>query len=460
MALDRRVGILLIAIEIIMIPLFGFQLYYGRDANPVALKLKSDHPSYYPMFQDVHVMLLVGFGFLMTFLRRYGYSAVSFNFLLSAIVMQWGLLIQSFFKGQGISIISLIETDISVAAVLISFGCILGKTTPAQLVLMALLEVPIYLLNEYIGDKMSVPDPGGSIYVHVFGAYFGLSVSRILGKPKCSNLEATSYNSELFAMIGTLFLWVFWPSFNGVLCNADDEQQRAIINTYIALTASCVTTFAISTLTDSNRKLTMGHIQNATLAGGVAVGTVTTLMIHPFGAIIIGIGGGVISTLGFVYVQKWLERRTGLHDSCGVHNLHGLPGMFGGITSAIVAAIASQEVYGPRLFLIYKARAPEAFSPELKELQHSLIQVLPGENRSALGQAVYQLLGLAVTLVVAVTSGIFTGLILKVTSRWTGTVPEEYIHNDELYWNLEQEEDKKTRPLELETGSNNTLNVV
>ncbi|CAH1390428.1 unnamed protein product [Nezara viridula] len=460
MALDRRAGILLIAIEIIMIPLFAFQLYYGRDADPVALKAKSAHLSYYPMFQDIHVMLLVGFGFLMTFLRKYGFSSVSFNFLLCAVMMQWGLLMQSLFKGPGITIISLIETDILVAAVLISFGCILGKTSPIQMVLVAFLEVPVYLLNAHIGDKISVSDPGGSIFVHVFGAYFGLSVSRILGKPKCNNLEATSYTSDMFAMIGTLFLWVFWPSFNGIFTNTDDEQQRAIINTYISLTASCVTAFAVSILTDSNRKLTMGHIQNASLAGGVAVGTVTTLVIHPFGALIIGVGGGLISTLGFVYVQKWLERRTGLHDTCGVHNLHGLPGVFAGITSAIVAAIATQEVYGPRLFLIYKARAPEAFTSELKEIQHQLIQVLPGEDRSALGQAVYQLLGLAVTLVVAVTSGIFTGLILKVTSRWTGIVPEEYIHNDELYWNMEQEDDKKPRTLELETDSNNRLNVV
>lgn len=460
MALDRRAGILLIAIEIIMIPFFAFQLFYGRDANPIALKIKSAHLSYYPMFQDVHVMLLVGFGFLMTFLRKYGFSSVSFNFLLSAITIQWGLLIQSFFKGRGITIISLIETDILVAAILISFGCILGKTSPVQLVIVAFLEVPIYLLNAHIGDKMSVVDPGGSIYVHIFGAYFGLSLSRMLGKPKCKNHEASSYTSDMFSMIGTLFLWVFWPSFNGILSNADDEQQRAIINTYISLTASCVTAFAVSTLTDSNRKLTMAHIQNATLAGGVAVGAVTTLVIHPYGALIIGIGGGLISTLGFVYVQAWLERRTGLHDTCGVHNLHGLPGIFAGVTSAIVAAFATQEVYGPRLFLIYKARAPEAFSAELKEIQHSLIQVLPGEDRSALGQATYQVIGLAVTIVVAVISGIFTGLILKVTSRWTETVPDEYIHNDELYWNLEQEDDKKAKTVELDTSSNNRFNVI
>ena len=49
------------------------------------------------MFQDVHVMIFVGFGFLMTFLRRYGYSSVGFNLLLAALVLQWGTLTNGLF---------------------------------------------------------------------------------------------------------------------------------------------------------------------------------------------------------------------------------------------------------------------------------------------------------------------------------------------------------------------------
>lgn len=54
-------------------------------------------PSLCTAFQDVHVMIFVGFGFLMVFLKRYGFGAVGFNFLLAAFGIQWALLIQGWF---------------------------------------------------------------------------------------------------------------------------------------------------------------------------------------------------------------------------------------------------------------------------------------------------------------------------------------------------------------------------
>lgn len=82
---------------------------------------------------------------------------------------------------------------------------------------------------------------GGSIVVHSFGAYFGLAVSFIL-RPKpdqngSGKLENASYTSDIFAMVGTLFLWIFWPSFNAAYLNGID-QERAIINTYLALASA------------------------------------------------------------------------------------------------------------------------------------------------------------------------------------------------------------------------------
>lgn len=47
-------------------------------------------------FQDVHVMVFVGFGFLMVFLQRYGFSSVGFTFLVATFTLQWATLLQGF----------------------------------------------------------------------------------------------------------------------------------------------------------------------------------------------------------------------------------------------------------------------------------------------------------------------------------------------------------------------------
>lgn len=58
--------------------------------------------SSFSVFQDVHVMIFVGFGFLMTFLKKYGFSGVGFNLFLAALGLQWGTIVQGLlhYKGQ------------------------------------------------------------------------------------------------------------------------------------------------------------------------------------------------------------------------------------------------------------------------------------------------------------------------------------------------------------------------
>ena len=45
------------------------------------------------------------------------------------------------------------------------------------------------------------------------------------------------------------------------------------------------------------------QIQNAAIAGGVAIGTAADFLVQPFGALLIGAISGIISVLGFAYVQ-------------------------------------------------------------------------------------------------------------------------------------------------------------
>merc|ERR1719482_1925812 len=104
-------------------------------------------------------------------------------------------------------------------------------------------------------------------------------------------LNDSSYKSDMFSMLGTIFLWMFWPSFNGALA-PDDQQFRVVINTVLSLSACCVTAFAVDNLLRPHHKFNMVSIQNATLAGGVAVGASADLVLLPYGAMLVGMVAG------------------------------------------------------------------------------------------------------------------------------------------------------------------------
>ncbi|KAG8227234.1 hypothetical protein J437_LFUL003965, partial [Ladona fulva] len=115
----------------------------------------SAKPFTYKMFMDVHVMIFIGFGFLMTFLRRYGYSSVGLNMLVAALSIQWAVLASGFFRMSNgripINIESILSADLATAAVLISLGAVLGKTSPLQLLVMAIGEIVVFATNEWLG---------------------------------------------------------------------------------------------------------------------------------------------------------------------------------------------------------------------------------------------------------------------------------------------------------------------
>lgn len=52
----------------------------------------------YVMYGGIVIMMFFGFGYLMTFLKRYGMGAVGFTMLITVICMQWGLLVEVSFR--------------------------------------------------------------------------------------------------------------------------------------------------------------------------------------------------------------------------------------------------------------------------------------------------------------------------------------------------------------------------
>ena len=242
-------------------------------------------------------MMIVGFGYLMTFISGYSISAAAFSLLVTVIAFQWSIFTEAFFAQLYSQEWSLISIDIdsllfslyATAAALISYGAVIGKISPYQLYFITIIELVFYSLNNQIMQMgvLKIQDCGGTIIIHMFGAYFGLSVSYMLGHP--SKDTPIGYVNDVFSLIGTAFLWVYWPNFvAGALEPNSVQQQRAAVNTLLALAASSTTAFAVSSLLSADGKFRPCDIQNGTLAGGVTIGVIANLTLQPATVLLTG----------------------------------------------------------------------------------------------------------------------------------------------------------------------------
>ncbi|XP_067862691.1 rh blood group, D antigen isoform X2 [Heptranchias perlo] len=390
--------LLALILQCMIIVLFVFFTDYSEDSP-------RKFTATYPVFQDVNTMVFVGFGFLATFLKRYGHSSIAFTMLLAAFALQWGTILEGLlfdFENSKIriSMISIIHADLSAVSALVSMGAVLGNTSPVQLLLMTILEVTCFIVNKWLLKfLLEIDRKTSGMYLHLFGAFFGLIVSRLLYRPglqKGHEKEGSFPISDLFSMIGTVFLWMFWPSFNAALL--DTDRAKAVFNTYFALAACTVATFAISIHIHSKGKIDVSHIRSATLAGGVAVGLSASLIPSAYIAMIIGLIAGVISTLGLKYLKAKFELYLGLHDTCGVLYTHGLPGVIGGIVYIILLSVPSVS----------------------EDLQRKTLH------------AAYWETAMFITLAMSILTGLITGFILKL-NIWKQP-PDLKCYDDQAYW--------------------------
>jgi ammonium transporter Rh len=376
------------------------------DADPS----RDNAANEYTIFRDIMVMLLLGFGYLMTFLKHYGLGAVGLTLLLSALAIQLNLLMEPLAKflyhqddvgtPLTLSIASLIDGEFSAATLLISFGAVIGRASPLQLVIMGVLQSFFYAVNKVVlvFGVFKAEDVGGTLTIHLFGAYFGIAVARAFAKPKAvsDKNNSSSQVSDVLSLIGTTVLWIYWPSFVGATVTASPEQmQLCILHTVMALVGSTIATFLLSQLIHA--KFDPVLVANSTLAGGVAVGASARLEMTPGGALLLGLTAGLVSVLGYEFVSPLFARKLQIYDSCGVHNLHGLPALLGGLASAIFVTTDSHATF----------------------LEH---------GRGV--QAGYQVAAVMATVAVALVSGWFTGGVMMMA------VDEHHKpeYNDAAFW--------------------------
>jgi len=307
---------------------------------------------------NILAMLLVGFGFLMVFVKKYGYSATTGTYLVVGVGIPLYLLL----RNSGIisheavnpqTIKALLLAEFAVAAALIAMGAVLGRLKLYQYALISLFIVPIYMLNEWLvlDGGLTITkgfvDAAGSIVIHAFGAYFGLGLAVALSKQKQKQSKQaieSDATSDRFSMLGSMVLWIFWPSF----CSAivpEQDFEKTVVNTILALCGATVITYLFSALFRKG-KPSIADIANASLSGGVAIGATCNLVSAPV-AFLIGVLAATICVVGYNVIQPRLQKLLKIVDTCGVHNLHGMPGLLGGVIAIfVVPGVVKPQIIG------------------------------------------------------------------------------------------------------------------
>ncbi len=178
-------------------------------------------------------------------------------------------------------------------------------------------------------------DFAGSVVVHAVGGWIGLAAVLLLGarsgrySKDGKAMMAHPPSSIPFLALGAWILAVGWFGFNVMSAQAVDKISGLVaMNSLMAMVGGTLAALVAG-------RNDPGFVHNGPLAGLVAVCAGSDVM-HPLGALFVGVGAGFI----FVYMFTLTQNRWRIDDVLGVWPLHGLCGAWGGIAAGIFGSKA------------------------------------------------------------------------------------------------------------------------
>lgn len=187
-------------------------------------------------------------------------------------------------------------------------------------------------IKELTGDEFH--DFAGSIVVHAVGGWLALPAILLLGArrgrySKEGQIAAHPPSSIPFLALGAWILTVGWFGFNVMSAQTIDKVSGLVaLNSLMAMVGGTLAAWFVG-------RNDPGFSYNGPLAGLVAVCAGSDLM-HPLGALIVGLVAGAL----FVYMFTKVQNRWKIDDVLGVWPLHGLCGLWGGIAAGIFGSTA------------------------------------------------------------------------------------------------------------------------
>ena len=250
-------------------------------------------------------------------------------------------------------------------------------------------------------------DPGNGLCLHLLASIYGFILNWVALPKHGSEGQGQTLPNNLY------FIFVAFPLLNGVTSESDGDLSRCLVNTLICSVTSIVTSYVVAMAHDQFIPTKVMNIPNRVILNGcIAASSCATLMLQPYGAMILGMVTGVATTLAFIYME----------DEQGVLAFHGLPALLGGVSSAVLAALAEDKegpiVYHKSLYATYPARIPSETSPLLGEiLSNYPFLEDKAASRTSLGQAGFQVLGIVVVVLTGFAVAVLNGICLRISAR-------------------------------------------
>jgi ammonium transporter Rh len=113
-------------------------------------------------------------------------------------------------------------------------------------------------------------------------------------------------------------------------------------------------------------------------------------------------------------LHDYLKRRIGLHDTAGVHNLHGIPGLLGGLISGVAVAVYNSD--------------PLTNSDQVNYLG---FYSSPFKGRTFIEQGAIQVAGTGVSLGMGILFGVLAGYLI---SLFYSTYSASEFYNDHYHF--------------------------
>ena len=175
-------------------------------------------------------------------------------------------------------------------------------------------------------------DFAGGTVIHVNAGVAGLVLVYLLGNREGYKKTSVRPASVKLMILGSALLWFGWFGFNGgSQLAADGIAANALLVTNVAAACGGLAWLLVEWFT-TNSKPTLIGSASGVVSGLVGI-TPAAGYVDISGALVIGLGSGLVGYFGVVKLKKWL----GYDDTLDVFGIHGLVGAFGAIATGIFA---------------------------------------------------------------------------------------------------------------------------